>query len=250
MSAPRIRASYDQLSALARQFAVEATAISQMIGDLQRHLDVLEQGDWLGRGARSFYEEMHGNVVPCLNRLVDALDTGQQTTIAIRNRMQAAEREAAKAMARIVPVGPANGTIVSESPDHSSKAASTISSTPLASHSGSSSPTPTRGRQSSGSASSSQSFATLIRDAATTVSEGGDTNWSISTLVGKSLIGNPLIGTTLSSLLNRNLGQIAQSIFANESRLLATVEDSVHAQFGNLRMPQNVAQAVADFFER
>ncbi len=96
MAVPKVRADYDQLKAAANRFNGQAQAARSSLQALQRDLDVLQGGDWVGPGATAFYQEMGGHVLPTLKRLAAALETAQQTTVQINQVMAQAEAEAAR----------------------------------------------------------------------------------------------------------------------------------------------------------
>lgn len=96
MTAPRVRADYDQLRGMASQFGGQAQAAQQTLQALQRELDVLQGGDWVGKGASAFYAEMGSQVLPTMRRLANALASAQQTTLQIHQVMAQAEAEAAR----------------------------------------------------------------------------------------------------------------------------------------------------------
>jgi len=99
VAAPRVRADYEQLRRIAQEFSAHADACRQELRRLQSAKDVLERGDWAGRGARAFYAEMDSEVLPSLSRLFTALGQASQTTAAISAIIQQAEDEAAALLA-------------------------------------------------------------------------------------------------------------------------------------------------------
>jgi len=100
MAVPRIRADYDQLGQVAQRFGTASEAATATLKLLQQNMDVLEAGDWIGEGARAFYQEMGQSVLPTLQRLAGALQTAQQVTQAISREMKQAE-DAAAAVFRV-----------------------------------------------------------------------------------------------------------------------------------------------------
>ena len=96
MAAPKVRADYEQLKSAASRFSTQAQAARQSLQALQREIDVLQGGDWVGGGAAAFYQEMGSSVLPTLKRLAAALETAQQTTLQIHQVMAQAEAEAAR----------------------------------------------------------------------------------------------------------------------------------------------------------
>jgi len=99
MAAPRVRADYEQLRRIAQEFSAHADACRQELRRLRSAKDVLERGDWAGRGAKAFYAEMDSEVLPSLSRLVTALGQASQTTAAVSAIIQQAEDEAAALLA-------------------------------------------------------------------------------------------------------------------------------------------------------
>lgn len=95
MGTPRVRADYEQLKRIAQAFSQHAEACQQELRRLQSAKEVLERGDWVGRGAKAFYAEMDSAVLPSLSRLAAALRQASQTTSAASAIIQQAEDEAA-----------------------------------------------------------------------------------------------------------------------------------------------------------
>lgn len=98
MTAPRIRANYDDLDKANRMFAQEQAALQKTLGDLQGRLDALQGGDWVGKAATTFYGEMNGSVLPAVKRLIKAMDRAATVTRALRARVQQAEADAARVL--------------------------------------------------------------------------------------------------------------------------------------------------------
>ncbi len=98
MTAPRIRANYDDLDKANRMFAQEQAALQKTLGDLQGRLDALQGGDWVGKAATAFYGEMNGSVLPAVKRLIKAMDRAATVTRALRARVQQAETDAARVL--------------------------------------------------------------------------------------------------------------------------------------------------------
>ena len=69
MAVPRIRADYNQLGQAAQRFGAAAESAAATLQSLQKNLQVLEGGDWVGEGAKAFYQEMGQTVLPSLKRL-------------------------------------------------------------------------------------------------------------------------------------------------------------------------------------
>ncbi len=92
--AGEVRAEYNQLGQVASRFMNQSNAVQQMLNMINSHVEVLEAGSWIGRGFDSFEREMNGEVIPAINRLIQALEEGNRATNQIANLMQQAEDEA------------------------------------------------------------------------------------------------------------------------------------------------------------
>ena len=94
MPAPRVRTDHTQLNQISQTFQREADQTKQMIQSIRRSMDVLQGGDWIGKGATAFYQEMQSSVMPSLQRLASALDAASKATRTIGQVMKQAEGEA------------------------------------------------------------------------------------------------------------------------------------------------------------
>jgi WXG100 family type VII secretion target len=81
---------------IAQAFARESEAAGRTLQNLQRSMDVLQRGDWIGKGAKAFYQEMEQDVLPSMRRLSQALGSANRVTLQIVQIMQGAEDEAAR----------------------------------------------------------------------------------------------------------------------------------------------------------
>jgi WXG100 family type VII secretion target len=104
MTAPSVRADYEQLKQIGRQFGEQADLSAQTLAALRQQMDVLQGGDWLGIGARAFYSEMSQSVLPTMNRLAKALQSAAQVTRQISGEVKTAE-DAAAACFRLLGAG-------------------------------------------------------------------------------------------------------------------------------------------------
>lgn len=96
MPAPKIRADYDVLKRIASLFQREGQATSQTLTRLNRAKGTLQGGEWIGRGAEKFYQEMDSEVIPSVQRMAKAFGEAARVTGAINQIMQQAEDEAAR----------------------------------------------------------------------------------------------------------------------------------------------------------
>lgn len=98
MTASRVRADHDALKRIAADFGAQAGATRGSLKLLQRHAEVLRDGDWVGKGANAFHQEMSAVVLPILRRLADALESARQTTLEISQTLRQAEADAARVL--------------------------------------------------------------------------------------------------------------------------------------------------------
>lgn len=90
----KIQADYDELAAIANEFNQEAAAAEQLLNNIMNMVGELEGGGWIGRGAESFYAEMHDLVEPGMQRLVRALEDAGGAVKQISSIISQAEAEA------------------------------------------------------------------------------------------------------------------------------------------------------------
>ena len=93
MPAPRIQAQFDDLKKIADTFNRSADEIQTMTKNLMSCKETLKSGDWIGKGADQFYNEMDGEVLPTLKRLNEALAQASQITNQVVQTMQQAQDE-------------------------------------------------------------------------------------------------------------------------------------------------------------
>jgi len=95
MSAPQIRADHDSLAKISQIFARHGASSQQLHQRIQRQVNTLQGGDWIGKGAKAFYREMDAEVLPSLKQLSAALQAADRVTRKISQIMQDAGEEAA-----------------------------------------------------------------------------------------------------------------------------------------------------------
>lgn len=91
--AEKTELNYDQLQGFIKAFETEAEEIQNLTKNTNSKVEQLHGGEWIGRGADKFFGEMHGEILPAMNRLVHALSTAAQTTRQIAETFNAAEEE-------------------------------------------------------------------------------------------------------------------------------------------------------------
>ena len=102
MAAPKVRIDYESMKQIAQAFARESEAAGHTLQSLQRAMDVLQGGDWVGKGAKAFYREMEQDVLPAMRRLNQALGSAKRVTLQIVQLMQGAEDEASAILRAIL----------------------------------------------------------------------------------------------------------------------------------------------------
>jgi WXG100 family type VII secretion target len=95
MSARKIRADYEQLQNIAKQFSASAERCEQAVKKIEKAKNVLQGGDWVGKGATKFYGELDGSVLPSLNRMTAALKQAADHTQKMNRIMSEAEQTSA-----------------------------------------------------------------------------------------------------------------------------------------------------------
>ncbi len=76
MAGFRIRADFDSLDKVGKTFSQQAEATNRSLQKINQQVSTLRGGDWVGKGAIQFYQDMDDLLLPSLNRLVKALEAG------------------------------------------------------------------------------------------------------------------------------------------------------------------------------
>jgi len=95
-----LRSDYDQLADFSRTFERESNSAKRSLDSLKRQIEVLEGGDWIGKGADAFYREMNSEVLPAVQRLVKALELASRVTGQIARIFQEVEEECSRFFSR------------------------------------------------------------------------------------------------------------------------------------------------------
>jgi WXG100 family type VII secretion target len=98
MGASVVRAEHNSLAAIAGLFERGAAGVRQSSQHVQRRVEALRGGGWLGEGAAAFYREMDAEVFPEMARLASALDRSARTARRISQIFLEAEQDAAGVM--------------------------------------------------------------------------------------------------------------------------------------------------------
>ncbi len=95
MASGLVRSDHDQLKQISQSFSQQADAINNMNQNIKSCMDTLQGGDWIGKGATAYFQEMNGQVIPSLTRLHRALTQAARITQQVSQLMKQAEGEAA-----------------------------------------------------------------------------------------------------------------------------------------------------------
>ncbi|MGH2628558.1 MAG: WXG100 family type VII secretion target [Anaerolineales bacterium] len=87
-----IRADYDQTPQISKRFGREAANVKRSIDSINRTIEVLKGGDWIGEGAAAFFREMESEVMPAMQRLLKALEKGSSVIQAIERLLHETEQ--------------------------------------------------------------------------------------------------------------------------------------------------------------
>src|ERR1044071_6967500 len=96
MNPDTTRVDYQALEQIAKRFAKAAVDTEELLHKVKQRGAALHKHGWVGRGAAAFFGEMDSLVYPASQRMVEALQQGQQTLEEIIVIFQAAEQEAAE----------------------------------------------------------------------------------------------------------------------------------------------------------
>jgi WXG100 family type VII secretion target len=91
--ADKVQADYEQLEQISGQFSTQSDTVHDLTQTVRSSLQQLEDGGWIGGGADSFYSEMHSVIFPTLQKLINALNDGANTTRQVAQKLAEAEEE-------------------------------------------------------------------------------------------------------------------------------------------------------------
>jgi WXG100 family type VII secretion target len=75
-----IKLDFDAFKNIEGSFRAQETATQQSIGKLNKVLEQLRGGEWYGDGAKAFYAEMDGQVMPSMKNLQKVLGEGDRVS--------------------------------------------------------------------------------------------------------------------------------------------------------------------------
>jgi WXG100 family type VII secretion target len=91
--ADKTQVDYDQLQSFIKAFQSEAEEYQALSKETNNKVEELHNGGWVGRGSDAFFEEMHNEILPAVQRLVRALQQAGQITREIAEIFNNAEEE-------------------------------------------------------------------------------------------------------------------------------------------------------------
>ncbi len=94
MPATKVRADYDELKRISQIFSRQGSAMAGVNRKIKSAQQTLQGGDWIGQGAKVFFQEMDGEVNPSMQRLEKALTQAGRITAQIAKIMKQAEDDA------------------------------------------------------------------------------------------------------------------------------------------------------------
>jgi WXG100 family type VII secretion target len=97
-----MRADYDQLKDIAGMFNTEGDATSRVNQNLKQLADQLQGGDWIGKGAQAFSQEMNSDVLPAMKRLATAMQSASRITNQMAQVVKKAEDDASNFWKRLL----------------------------------------------------------------------------------------------------------------------------------------------------
>ncbi len=92
----RFEANYETLHSVRHTFDYEYERLTEMRQRIVHLLDEVEANGWQGRGSEAFFDEMRNDVLPRVNRLIEALDRAGTATSRIGQTIEEAEHEAGR----------------------------------------------------------------------------------------------------------------------------------------------------------
>lgn len=84
---------YQQVEGFVKSFKSEGDEIQTLAKDTASRVDALYGTGWVGQGADKFNDEMKGEVLPAMDRLVLALNTASEIANKVSDTFNQAEEE-------------------------------------------------------------------------------------------------------------------------------------------------------------
>lgn len=104
-----IQIDHDAMKAIASQFGRQSDDVTRMYRQVVTAIEKLRDGGWIGEGADAFFEEMDGEVLPAVQRLIAALAMADKVSNDISQLMENADEEASDPLKREAEAGKPGG---------------------------------------------------------------------------------------------------------------------------------------------
>lgn len=96
MPAVIIRCDYDGVSQMSQMFRQNGSDLEQVNRKLKAAQETLEGGDWIGKGATAFYNEMNNDVNPAMKKLAAAMEEASRIVQQAGQIFEQADDEASR----------------------------------------------------------------------------------------------------------------------------------------------------------
>lgn len=90
----RIEANYETLENVSNIFNQNHEVLKSMLQNVRSTMETLRSEGWIGRGSDAFYSEMTDEVLPMVQRLVEAMEEASSATRRIASTIEEAEDRA------------------------------------------------------------------------------------------------------------------------------------------------------------
>jgi WXG100 family type VII secretion target len=101
MASQVVRCNYDDMKQIISIFTAQGSAIAGVNRKIKAAQSTLEGGDWIGKGAKAFIQEMNNEVNPSMKRLEKAMSEAARLTKQMTQTMHTAEEDSSKILVQI-----------------------------------------------------------------------------------------------------------------------------------------------------
>ena len=98
MASEKVRSNHDELNQIGQSFKSEADRTRQMVQKIKSAYDPLRGGDWIGKGATKFFQEMENDVFKHCKNLEQAMNEAAKVTKQVSDIMRQAEQESSNCL--------------------------------------------------------------------------------------------------------------------------------------------------------
>jgi WXG100 family type VII secretion target len=96
MPAVIIRCDYDGVKQMGQMFRKNGSEIAQVNKKVKAAQEALEGGDWIGQGAKAFYNEMNSEINPAMRKLASAMEEASKIVQQAGQIFEQADEEASR----------------------------------------------------------------------------------------------------------------------------------------------------------